>query len=65
MGFDLGLVDPELGRHQRGVRSVAEPFGVGVVGGGRVFWRSWSMATAVPKWTEAGVCQAIPECRWM
>jgi hypothetical protein len=35
LGFVLGLVDPELGRHHRRVRSVAEPLRVGVVGGGK------------------------------
>jgi len=34
LGFEFGLVDPELGRHERRVRPAAEPFGVGVVGGG-------------------------------
>ncbi len=34
LGFDLRLVDPGLGWHQRRVWSVAEPLGVGVVGGG-------------------------------
>ena len=34
LGVGLGLVDPGLGRHDRRVRSVAEPLGVGVVGGG-------------------------------
>lgn len=34
LGLDLGLVDPELGWHHRRVRAVAEPLGVGVVGGG-------------------------------
>src|SRR5680860_1390492 len=34
LGFDLGLVDPGLGGHYRRVRSVAEPLGMGVVGGG-------------------------------
>ncbi len=32
--FELELVDPLLGGHERWVRPVAEPFGVGVVGGG-------------------------------
>jgi len=34
LGFELGLVDPELGGHERRVRPTAEPLGVGVVGGG-------------------------------
>ena len=32
--FDYRLVDPGVGRHDRRVRPVAEPFGVVVVGGG-------------------------------
>ena len=27
-------------------------------------WRASSMASAVPKWTDAGVCQPMPEWRW-
>ena len=34
MGFEVGLVDPGLGGHDWWVRPTAEPFGVGVVGGG-------------------------------
>jgi len=34
LGFGFGLVDPELGRHHRRVRSAAEPLRVDVVGGG-------------------------------
>ena len=34
LGFDLGLVDPELGRHRRRVWSATEALRVGVVGGG-------------------------------
>ncbi len=34
LGFGLGLVDPELGGHDRWVRPTAEPLGVGMVGSG-------------------------------
>src|SRR5665648_93570 len=35
VGFEVGLVDPELGRHDRWVWSASESLGVGVVGGGQ------------------------------
>src|SRR5665647_3845673 len=35
LGFEVGLVDPELGRHDRWVWSATESLGVGVVGGGQ------------------------------
>jgi len=34
LGFELRLVDPEVGGHGRRVRPSAEPLGMGVVGGG-------------------------------
>ena len=64
LGLGHGFVDPELGGHDRRVRSATEPLGVGVVGrregvlaglvdrvGGAEVHRRWG-----------GVGQAIPEC---
>src|SRR5680860_746517 len=35
LGFEVGLVDPGLGHHDRWVWSATESLGVGVVGGGQ------------------------------
>jgi hypothetical protein len=42
---------------------VGDRTGRGVVDGVRVVWRASSMASAMPKWTDAGLCQPMPEWR--
>lgn len=65
MGFEVGLVDPRLGGHDRWARPAAEPLGVGVVGDGQRVLPVLIDRVGGAECTEAGVCQAMPECRWM
>ena len=61
--FDLGLVGPGLGRNHRRVRSVAEPVGVGVVGGGEGVLPVVVPGVGGGEVDRGWVCQAIPEWR--
>jgi len=47
--FELELVDPLLGGHERWVRPVAEPSGWAWLAAVSVLCRSWSIASLVPK----------------